>query len=507
MRRSLKVNIAANVLGRSYTALCGIVFVPVYLHFLGLESYGLFALLNSYMAVAFLLDAGFSTALTREIAKLSESSPERMRDLVWSVSLPYCAVTLALALVIYAAAPWIAAVILHEARALHQPMIIASVGFAGFALILQLPVFLFMGGLAGLQRQDLANTITVVSTTLRYGGGLILLWAFSRSVPSLMIWQAMIASLTSIAAFAVLWRHLPSNHRWPRFQRGLLLDIWRFAVGAGGAALLGMLVFQSDKVFIGALLPLKEVGIYMVASVIATNLMMIAQPVSAAAFPRMAQLYARADVAAIGATFRKVSQFVAVTVLPLATVIAFFPQQTLTIWTGNPVVSEAAAPILRILAVGIACNACASMPYNMILAAGRTRQLLVSTAAICAIVLPSLYFVTAWWGMVATATGMLVYQLALFVACATLVHPLLGGREWRRWISVDLVLPQILILLVAVTSAMLTPENAPKGILLLVLAATGSAAALAAAVALPSLRDRALSYFRKLRARSFRPAS
>jgi O-antigen/teichoic acid export membrane protein len=507
MRRSLRANIAANVLGRFFTAICGIAFVPIYLHFLGVEYYGLFALLNSYMIVAALLDAGFSAALTREIARFSESEPQRMRDLVWTISLPYCAVTLVLALAIYLASPWIASVILREARDVHEPMIIASVGFAGFAMTLQLPVFLSMGGLAGLQRQDLANGITIASTALRYGGSLFLLWSFPRSVPTLMIWQAVVAVLTAVATFVVLWRHLPAIHRQPRFQRALLLDIWRFAAGSGGAALLGVLVFQSDKLFIGALLPLKEVGIYMVASVIATNLMMLAQPISAAAFPRLSQLYARVDVAGVRATFHKLSQLVTAIVLPVATVIAFFPQQTLAVWTGNIVVAADAAPILSLLVIGVACNALGSVPYSLILAAGRTRPLLLSMTAICALVLPSLYFLTVGLGTIGTATAMLCYLLLLLAALASLVRPLLGSREWWRWISVDIFLSLALILLVVAVAETLAPVSAPKYVLLLMLAATWFAAAFAAALVLPSVRDQALSYLRKLRAQSFRPAN
>lgn len=507
MRRSLKINIAANVLGRSYTALCGVVFVPVYLHFLGLESYGLFALLNSYMAVAFLLDAGFSAALTREIARLSESSPERLRELVWTVSLPYCAVTLALALAVYLAAPWIAPLILREGRDFHQPMLIASVGFAGFALTLQLPVFLFMGGLAGLQRQDLANGIIIGSTTLRHGGSVFLLWSLSGSVAMLMIWQAVVAAVTAVAALTVLWIHLPPKLGPLRFQQSLLRDLWRFAAGTGGATMVAMLVFQSDKVFVGALLPLKEVGIYMLASTIATNLMSLAQPVSAVAFPRLSQLYARTDVAAIRTTFRKVCQLVAATVLPFGTVIAFFPQQTLTIWTGNVVVAANAAPVLRLLAIGVVCNAFASIPYSMVLAAGRTWPLFVSLSAACAAVLPLLYFFTVWLGTVGTATVMLGYLLFVLVVCAVILHSLLGGPEWWRWISLDVLLPQTLALLVAALAKILAPDVGPIDILLSVLGATWIAASIVSAFAMPSLRDQALWHLRQLRARSFKAAS
>jgi O-antigen/teichoic acid export membrane protein len=500
MRRSLKANIAANVLGRGYTALCGIVFVPIYLHFLGVAHYGLFALLNSYMIVAAVMDAGFSAALTREIATFSESAPQRMRDLVWTVSLPYCAVTLLLSVAVYLAAPWIASVILHEGHDLYRPTLIASVGFAGFAMTFQLPIFLYTGALAGLQRQDLANCINIVSTTLRYGGSFVLLWSSLRSVPALMIWQAVVAALTAVTAFVVLWRYLPSNHRRPRFRYALLFNIWRFAAGTGGATLLGMVVLQSDKLLVGALLPLKQVGIYMVASMIASNLALLAQPISAAVFPRLSQLWARADATAIRATFRKSTQLVSATVLPVATVIAFFPQQTLLIWTGNFDVSADAAPVLHLLAIGVACYALSSIPCTLILAAGKTRQLFMVTALGCVVVLPLIYFLTMSMGVVGTAGAMLAHPFVLLAGSAVCLRRLLGRHEWWHWVAIDMLAPQMLIVGVAAVATLLLPAIAPKEQLFLALATTWIAACIAATMAMSSLRNHALSYLRHLRA-------
>jgi O-antigen/teichoic acid export membrane protein len=507
MQRSLRVNIAANVVGRAYTALAGIVFVPIYLHFLGVESYGLFALLNSYMAVALLLDLGFSAAITREVAKLSESSPERLRDLVWTISLPYCAGALAVAAAIYLTAPWIASVVLSKSSTLPEPAMIRGVGFAGFALTLQLPVFLYTGGLAGLQRQDLANGVTVGSTSLRHGGNVLLLWGFAGSVATLMIWQAVVAVAAAAAALALLWRHLPPNHRLPRFRVALLRDSWRFAASIGGVTLLGMMVFQSDKVFIGALLPLKEVGTYMVASVIAANLTLIAQPVSGVAFPRLAQLNARRDAAETCATFHKLSQLVALLLLPLATVIAFFPEQTLAVWTGNPAVSAGAAPVLRLLAAGVAFNAGACIPYGLVLAAGRTRLLFVLTLATSVMVLPALYFLTERLGLIGTAAAMLGDLLLWFAICAALLNSLLGRLEWRQWMARDVLLPGALVLVVVTAAKLLAPSVTQRDALFLLLAATWFGAATAVGLAIPWLREQLLYYLQQLRSRSFRSAS
>jgi O-antigen/teichoic acid export membrane protein len=490
-----------------YTGLAGILFVPIYLHFLGVESYGLFALLNSYMAVALLLDLGFSAAITREVAKFSEASPERMRDLVWTISVPYCAGTLAIAIGIYFAAPWLASVVVIKSSGLPEAAIVRGIGFAGFALTLQLPIFLYTGGLAGLQRQDLANGVTIASTTLRHTGSIFLLWSFSCSVATLMIWQAAVATSTAAAAFTVLWCQMPSNHRLPRFRIEFLRDIWRFAASIGGVTLLGMVVFQSDKVFIGALLPLKEVGTYMVASVIAANLTLIAQPVSAVAFPRLSQLEARKDIATIRATFHKLSQLVALMLLPLTTVIAFFPQQTLAVWTGNPAVAASAAPVLRILAIGVAFNACICVPYGLVLAAGWTRVLFIMTIITAIVTLPLLYALTAGFGVIGAASAMLAYLVMWFVIYASIIRKLLGSDEWWRWLYRSIVLPAALVAAATFTIQNLVPLPTERDLLFVLLAVTWLVAAIAAGLTMPWLREQALRYLQKLRTRSLRAMS
>ena len=149
---SLRTNIAANIAGRLYTAAAGVVFVPVYLHFLGVERYGLFALLNSYMAIAALLDMGLSVATMREVARLCAVAPARLRDMIWTISLPYCALSASIAAIIYCASPWFAAHAINQHGDLPASSVVSAVGLAVFALTLQLPIYLCTAGLAGLQR-------------------------------------------------------------------------------------------------------------------------------------------------------------------------------------------------------------------------------------------------------------------------------------------------------------------------------------------------------------------
>ncbi|HKT19961.1 MAG TPA: oligosaccharide flippase family protein [Stellaceae bacterium] len=498
----MRTNIAANIAGRFYTALAGIVFVPVYLHFLGVSGYGLFALLNSYMAIAGLLDLGFSGAITREIAKLSATTPERMRDLVWTISLPYCVTTVILALAIYVASPWIADFAIDKGAGPPDPEVVRAVGLAGFGLTLQLPGFLYGGGLAGLQRQDIANAITIVSTTLRHGVAVALLWGVTDSVAMLMAWQAVIAAFTAGAAFIALWSRLPPSGSRPRFRTNLLRETWKFAAGLGGLTVLGTVVLQSDKIIIGALLPLSVVGRYMVASVIATNLLLIAQPVASAAFPRLSQLIAVKNWPSLYATCEQLSQLVAVMALPVTTVIAVFPELTLRVWTGNGDIAQSAGPLLRCLAIGVIFNAMASIPYSFEVAMGRTTILFVISVIKSPITLAIVGLGTMRFGPIGAAVGMCAYFVMGFVAVAAVLRSMFRREEWWRWLSRDAAVPSVLATTLALLMLQVLPPAAGRISGLAVLAATWLVSTFAVAAALPRIRQQALWHWQHMRARS-----
>src|SRR5574339_1055043 len=80
----IRINLIANFLGRGWAAVMGIAFLPLYIKFMGIESYGLVGLFATLQGVFALLDLGLTTTLNREIARYS-ASPEKsqdMRDLV-----------------------------------------------------------------------------------------------------------------------------------------------------------------------------------------------------------------------------------------------------------------------------------------------------------------------------------------------------------------------------------------------------------------------------------------
>ena len=67
----LKKNIAANFSGSIWQSLMSLAFVPLYIKFMGIESYGLIGIFATLQAMFVLLDMGLSATLNREMARLS----------------------------------------------------------------------------------------------------------------------------------------------------------------------------------------------------------------------------------------------------------------------------------------------------------------------------------------------------------------------------------------------------------------------------------------------------
>jgi len=80
---STKINAAANFAANIWLALLSIIFVPVYLYYIGIETYGLIGIFSSIQAFIVLLDFGLSPTLNRELARLAalKNQTQEMQDI------------------------------------------------------------------------------------------------------------------------------------------------------------------------------------------------------------------------------------------------------------------------------------------------------------------------------------------------------------------------------------------------------------------------------------------
>lgn len=446
----LKKNITANLIGSAWTAIISIAFIPFYIHFMGVESYGLVGFYVTLQTLFFLLDMGLAGAISRELARLSgiEGQAQKMRDLVRTLEIVYWLVSVLVALTITLIASWVATTWLNASQVSPETVQQAIV-IMGLVIALRMPYGFYTGALLGLQRQVLLNGIKIVVETLRSGGVVIVLWLVSPSIEAFFLWQALVAVLGTCVIASVLWRNLPKASKRPLFRFALFQDIWRITIGMSLIAILSALLLQIDKLVLSKLISLETLGYYMLASTVAMGLYTIIVPVFSAIYPRLTQMVASQDEKELIGLYHRGCQLMTVIVAPVAAVVAFYSLELLQIWTQDDVVSEYAAPIVSILIVGTAINGMMNLPYALQLAYGWTRLAISLNVISIALIVPAMMLVVPAYGVHGAAMVWVILNIVYLVFGVNFMHRKLLKDEMAEWFLVDVGKPVIAVLLIA----------------------------------------------------------
>ena len=235
-----------------------LLFIPLYIKFLGIEAYGLIGLFMTMQALFMLLDMGLGATVNREMARLSvlPDKAQEMRDLVRSLEVIYWCIAVLIGMAVMALSPFIAGYWVRP-KQLSPEVIQQAILIMGLAIAFQWPVSFYSGGLMGLQRQVLLNIVNTVVAAIRWCGAVLVLWLVSPTIYAFFLWQILVSLLHVFLTSLFLWRSLPVTGKRSAFQGKIIFGIWRFAAGMSGITVLATLLTQTDKIILSKMLRLN----------------------------------------------------------------------------------------------------------------------------------------------------------------------------------------------------------------------------------------------------------
>lgn len=428
----LRKNLIANYLGQGWVALMGLAFIPVYIKYLGLEGWGLVALMSTLQAWLLLLDAGLTPAVSREMARFTggQLSAQAVRYLLRTLEGFYAIIAALVVGSFTLASPWMAS---HWLTAKHLPVadttwaLVAMGGVLAGRLVEQG----YRGILRGLHHHVWLNGVEALLATFRWAGAAGVI-AIQPSLTAFFFWQVLASLLSLCVLSREARRVLPPAPLAGRFDFQCLWRLRRFAGGMAMVTLLALGLTQIDKLFLSALLPLDEYGVYMLAATLAGGLSFLVMPATLAVGPRLAQLVAQGDEAGVANLFHKASQWVAAIIVPVALTMVLFSRDVLWVWTGDPVLADRSAPLLRLLALGTLLNAFMHIPYQTQLAYGWTGLAVRANAIAVAVLLPAIVISVPEHGAIAAAWIWCLLNAGYVVLVPHFMHDrLLKGEKWQ----------------------------------------------------------------------------
>jgi len=451
----LKHNLIANLAGSGWSALMGLAFVPFYIKLMGAESYGIIGVFTSLIGILAVLDMGLVQIMNREMARLTVT-PDHKNDLIdtaRTLELIYWMIALVIVLIIFYLANFIAFSWLKPEHLTRQS-VLHAISIMALVIGLRWPQAIYIGALNGLQRQVLVNAVLIIFSTLQSVGALLVLWFIEPTIQVFFIWQALVSLLNVVVLRFFLWRSFSSDYKGV-FSQTVIKNIWRFAAGMTGVSFAATLLTQIDKLLLSKMLTLAEFGYYTFAVTVASVVFRIIGPVFTAYYPKLTEIVSKNDQFRLAGTYHQGCQLMAVAILPITFVIAFFSEEILGLWTGNSEIVANSSMLISLLIVGNALNGLMHIPYALQLAYGWTRLSFYQNVIAVIVLVPAIYFATMRWGAVGAAAIWIVLNTGYLLISAQVMYRHLLVGEKLNWYINDIGKILISIIVIVLTSKIL----------------------------------------------------
>ena len=436
----LGLNLLVGLSGSAWTAVVGVLATPFYLHFLGVESYGLIGFFTTLLTLVQLLDLGFSPTMNREVARQTVFADElRLRHLFRSLELLYWLVAVVLAAALLLAASWIGRYWLHSTR-LRAVEVVHAVMLMALVVAARWPTALYSACLMGAQRLALVSGVTIVMVTLGALGSICILAFVSPSITAFFIWQLSISLVQLLIMRWLAWDAL-GGRIGAKFRTSELHRVWRFSAGVGAIAITGVMLMQFDKVLLSRMADLGSYGRYMLATLLASGIYLLATPVFNVLYPRFSALVATGQTEELKKLYGVSTRMLATLAFSLAFAVVMHAEVLIQFWTHNPLLAAQVAPIASILILAAALHALLFIQYALQLAYGEAKLALLINIVLLISYVPLSIFLTIKFSESGTAIAWLLLQ-CVFIGLGTFfTHRRVLRKYGSRWLFHEVGIP------------------------------------------------------------------
>lgn len=411
---AIKQNILANYLGSAIVGLAPILALPWYLSALGPKQFGLISFVMLLQALLGLFDAGLSQALIREFAvRHGQSASERQSagSLLYAFERIYWVFAFLLAVLTALLAKPVSSHWLNLGDLSPHLGTVAVWGAAALFLA-QFPGSVYKSALVGTQAQVGLNVLSASFMLARHVGGVLIVQAWPQVAVYLM-WHVAVSLIETALRGWLAWARVRAPRGQFEWDSATLRSAWRWAFGLSGAAWVGALTVQMDRVFLSRLVQVDQLGYYSIAATVAAGSLQAIYPLVQAVMPRAVQL--RNDHKAVRRLILRLARAISLVVVIGALGYFALGHWLMAKWLHNPQAEAVVYPILTVLLLGTALNAFYNIGYvNWLVQDKIFRILQVNVVGLLLAVVLIPLFVT-YFGTIGAAIGWLGINLTGFL--------------------------------------------------------------------------------------------
>lgn len=410
----MKKNVIANVIGKFWSIFSSFLFVPLYIKYLGFESYSIISftlVISGFMAI---LDSGLTSTLSREFSRVDKSRSEKIK-VFGTLETLFLGVVFTAILILFIFSNFIANNWINLTS--YKPEFIAYLlKFVSFEIGFQLLLRFYVGGLLGLEKQIAANLFQILWGVVR-NGIVIIAIIFNPTLEMFFAWQTISTIFITFLLSLYLRKILTGKIKFAEFQlnKEVLAEVWKFAAGILLIGFVASINTQLDKLVISKLLRVESLGYYSMAVAISSGIYIIVSAFSAAFQPRFTSLYSAQKRQEAKELFFNINIFVSVIIFTLMSIMIFFASDLIWVWTGKKNLIEKVAYIIPITSLSYAFLSMQIVPFNIAIANGYTKLNTILGIVSLFLTLPGYYILTKRFEVFGAAATFCVVQIVITI--------------------------------------------------------------------------------------------
>lgn len=398
----MKKNIIANILGRFWSILSNFLFIPLYIKYLGFDSYSVISFTLIIAGIMAVLDGGLTATLSREFSRKDTSEAEKTNVFNTLETCYLILVFLCIAIIFLSSSLVANHLVTESSFSPHQ--ISYFIKIISFEIGFQLMFRFYSGGLLGLEKQVEANLYQIAWGIVR--NALIIIPLFFYPILDVFfIWQAASTLVFTILIKFAIQKKLKRTIGLFSFKidKAVINKIGGFAGGMMLIAAVAALNTQLDKLTISKLLSLDNLGYYTLSVSLSQGLIILVNPITTALLPRLTAHYSFGEKEEAAKIFKLSSLLISVILFSIMLTMAFFAEDLVWIWTGDRNIAEKTHLLVPVVLFSYCMIALQMLPYHIAIANGNTRINNILGILSLIVTIPGYLFFTKKYGAIGAA--------------------------------------------------------------------------------------------------------
>jgi O-antigen/teichoic acid export membrane protein len=425
--RRLAAGTISSLFTRIFALSLGFFLTPLVIHSIGLEAYGLWAIVGSAVNYFALLDCGVGSSFVKYLAEfLERREHNQVRQVMTFGFLFYLAIGLVALPVVRVLSPHIIGYLRLDPGYSSAASDLLFMAVAYFVLSNALGIF--GAFIIAMQRTEVAAYIDTCYQVI-YAISLVLLLHLHHGVYALPYAIFSALCCTAIIRIGLVYRMFGNPWTNPfRLERHLVRRVFRFGFWMQLNALTALINLETDRIILGTFVSVISVGYYELGNKLAGLARLLPQTLLAPLLPAAAAFDGRQDGKRLNSVYVRGTRYLALTTFFLAGFLIGAGAQILQVWMGRsyPYVTIVMAALL----VSVAINNLTGVGTTIVRA---TAQPYYETyyAVVGAIInIAATLILTPIFGLMGVVAGTVIGQVCGSFYFLWLFHRL-RGLDWR----------------------------------------------------------------------------